>query len=199
MTIACVVLLNHSIGIYALVLGTALGLDRADARAAPVISLDRTSIARSSTCTIPGCSEDLDSARSDHRRLGGRAARALLRSFLRIDARAGLYRRHELRDETREFSPANLRRRNRHRDLSAARGTVRAREPARRRPQRRHRSASGELHHDSGRLRFDRPGTSDGAGTLRARNVSGERDRSDGLVASLRGDRADRTRGQRRA
>ena len=39
-------------------------------------------------------------------------------------------------------------------------------------------------------LRADRARASDGAGALRARNVPGERDRSDCRPASLRGDRA---------
>ncbi len=139
-TIACVVLLNHGMRIYALVLGTALGLDRADARAAsaflsigkyrPIIDLHH-----------PGLEEDLVL-------LGpiivGSAAGQLALFFDRFFASTlapGYIAGMNYATKLVNFPAADLCGRDRHRDLSAARRAVRAREPARRRAQRRDRFA----------------------------------------------------------
>ncbi len=57
--------------------------------------------------------------------------------------------------------------------------------------------AAGQLHHDSVGGGAGRARPSDGAGALRARDVPGGRDRPDGSASPVRGHRADRAGGKR--
>ena len=166
-TIAAVLAFNQRLGIYALVLGTALGLT-----AQLLVQLPSFLAIGKYRLTIdlhhPGLRQNLGPARADHRRLGGRTDRAVFRPVLRLDAFPGIYRGHELRRKAGELSAADFRGGDRDGDLSAAGGAIRARQPPRRSTQPRDRASAGELHHDSVAARADRAGSPDGADALRA-------------------------------
>ena len=161
-------LLSHGLGIYALVIGTALGLIAqmlvqlpsflSIGKYRPMIDLHHPGLTKIWLLLGPI--------------IVGSAAGQLALFFDRFFAStlvAGVHRRDELRGQTRQLPAADFRRRDRDGDLSVVGGAVRARQPARHRAQRRDRLAFGQLHHDSGGVRAHRARASDGPGALRTR------------------------------
>ena len=183
-TIAAVVVLERRLGIYALVLGTTLGLF-----AQLLVQLPAVLRHRMYRLT-------LDLRHPGLHKIGamlgpivvGSAAGQMALFFdrlLRFDARRRQHLRHELRDEARGLPAADLCGGDCDGDLPAARLAIRDGQPQRRPAQRRDGPATRELHHDPVGLRLDLPRAPDRRGALSARTVRTGRDRVDLEPASV--------------